>query len=305
MNWLEITLNTDREHLDSVCSELETLGVSGLVINDEEQVKNFLDTERQYWDYVDDEVLKRVEGVCSVQFYLEDSPEGAGELERIKSKLPGDYTLRKVRDEDWENNWKEYYKPIETGHRLIIVPEWEDCGDTDRTVLRLDPGLIFGTGAHATTRMCLEAAEEFCPKTVLDLGCGSGILAIAALLMGAEKAVCCDIDEKARKVVMENAALNGIGADAITVYSGDIVGDERIYRKTAGKYDLIFANIVADVIIALAGKIPPLLAEKGIFVCSGIIEGRQYETRKALEKAGLRVTGHRELDGWHSYTAGI
>lgn len=303
MNWLEITLNTEREQLDGVCSALEALGVSGLVINDEEQVKSFLETERQYWDYVDDDVLKRVEGVCSVQFYLEDSEEGERELERIKSRLPGDYALKKVRDEDWENNWKEYYKPIETGRRLIIVPEWESCGDTDRTVLRLDPGLIFGTGAHATTRMCLEAAEELCPKTVLDLGCGSGILAIAALLLGAESAVCCDIDEKARKVVLENAALNGIGPERISVYSGDIVNDEGISHRIEGAYDVVFANIVADVIIALAGKVPSLLSETGTFVCSGIIEGRQYEVERAITGAGLKISGHRELDGWHCYTA--
>ena len=304
MNWLEVTLNTDREHMDGACEKLEALGVTGLIINDEEQVKNFLETGRQYWDYVDEEVLKRVEGVCSVQFYLEDSKEGEKELDRIKSELPGEYTVKKVRDEDWENNWKEYYKPIETGEKLIIVPEWESSGDTDRTILRLDPGLIFGTGAHATTRMCLETAEEFSPVTVLDLGCGSGILAIAALLLGAKSAVCCDIDEKARKVVLENAELNGIGADRIMVYSGDITSDEGVARKISGKYDLIFANIVADVIISLASKIPPLLSDNGTFICSGIIEGRQRETENALIKAGLRVKGHRELDGWHSFTVG-
>lgn len=187
----------------------------------------------------------------------------------------------------------------------MIVPEWEEIPENGRTPLRLDPGLIFGTGSHPTTRMCLEEIEHHSPKTVLDLGCGSGILGIASLLLGAEFAVGCDIDEKAQKVVMENAALNGIYEDKLSVYSGDVLSDNWLSEKIAGKYDLVLANIVADVIIAMSPKVPQWLDKNGFFVCSGIIEGRQNEVKKAITEAGLEITGHRESEEWHCFTAKI
>ena len=303
MNWLEVTVSAQPDKLDALCDDLERAGVSGLVINDEATVNDFLEKNRKYWDYVDDDVFDKIRGVCTVQFYLEDNEAGFAELERIKAAVPGDYVHHVVKNEDWENNWKQYYKPMETGERLIIVPEWEEVPKNGRIPLRLDPGLIFGTGSHPTTRMCLEEIERYSPKTVLDLGCGSGILGIASILLGAERAVGCDIDEKAPKVVMENAALNSIYEDKLSVYSGDVLSDAWLSEKIAGKYDLVLANIVADVIIAMAPNVPLWLDNNGVFVCSGIIEGRQNEVKNAIAKAGLEITGERRSEEWYCFTA--
>lgn len=303
MNWLEITLKAVPEELDALCDRLEEAGVSGLVINDETTVNDFLDKNKKYWDYVDEDVLESVKGVCSVQFYLEESESGLIELERIRAAVPGEYAVKTVKNEDWENNWKEYYKPIETGKRLVIVPEWLEVPEGGRVPLRMDPGLIFGTGSHPTTRMCLEELEKLTPKTVLDLGCGSGILGIAALLLGAEQAVGCDIDEKAPHVVMENGALNGLYADRLIIYDGDVLSDKLLEKRLEGKYDLVLANIVADVIINLTPAVPKWMASGASFICSGIIEGRQYEVEQALTKAGFRIVNHRKQEEWHCYVA--
>ena len=303
MDWLEITLAAQPDRLDGTCAELEEAGVSGLVILDEDSVRDFLEKNRKYWDYVDDEVLRRLAGVCAVRFYLEDSDEGRAELDRIRRQVPGEYSVTTVRDEDWEHNWKQYYQPIRIGDRLIVVPEWLEVPEEGRVPLRMDPGLIFGTGSHPTTRMCLEQLQQLSPRRVLDLGCGSGILGIAALLLGAETASGVDIDEKAPGVVCANAALNGIYADRLTVIAGDVIGDEGVRRQLAGAYDLVLANIVADVIIALAPFVPDWLAPGGVFICSGIIEGRQYEVARALERAGLVITERRKSEEWYCFTA--
>lgn len=303
MNWLEVTAASVPEKLDELCEQLEAAGVSGLVINDEASVTDFLEKNKKYWDYVDDEVFDKVRGICTVQFYLEDSPAGYEELKRIQQEVPGSYSAAVVKDEDWENNWKQYYHPIETGERLVIVPEWLEVPDSGRIPLRMDPGLIFGTGSHPTTRMCLEELENLQPRQVLDLGCGSGILGIASLLLGADRAVGVDIDDKAPKVVLENAALNGIYEDRLAVIAGDILSDKQVQQRLAGSYDLVLANIVADVIIALAPRVLDYLGEGGHFVCSGIMEGRQYEVEQALHQAGLAIIRHRKQEDWHCYIA--
>ena len=156
-----------------------------------------------------------------------------------------------MEDSDWENNWREYYKPIEVGEKLVVVPEWEEAPDDGRVPLRLDPGLIFGTGSHATTRLCLAALEKYCAPEVrvLDLGCGSGILGIGALLLGCDRCLGVDIDPKAPDVVMSNAALNGIGPDRMTALAGDILADAGLRARIGGGWHLVLANIVADVII--------------------------------------------------------
>ncbi len=306
MNWLEITLDTTHDEIPQLSDRLESLGVTGLVINDESVLNDFLENGTEYWDYVDEELIRSMRGVCQIQFYLEDGPDGEKELSRIRAELADrTFTVRCIRDEDWENNWKEYYKPIESGNRLLIMPEWENAPeDTDRTVLRLDPGLIFGTGAHATTRMCLEALEACGGKNVLDLGCGSGILSIAAILLGAEYACGCDIDEKARDIAMENAALNGIDGERLKIYTGDILSDRRLRDKMSDrKYDVILANIVADVIIALAPHVTGWLAPAGRFICSGIIDGRENEVRNALVSNGLDIINEYTIDNWHCFAS--
>lgn len=308
MNWLEVTVNAAHAELDALTDRLMALGVDGFITEDEEDIARFLEENRKYWDYVDEDFMRSIKGVCRVKFYLEDSQAGQAELRRIEGALADKELIwTRVKDEDWENNWKQYYKPIHVGKRLVIVPEWETAPEGGDVILRLDPGLIFGTGAHDTTQMCLEALENCAKKgkRVLDLGCGSGILAIAALLLGADSAVGVDIDEKAPPVVMENAALNGIGSDRLRVFAGDVLAESDVSRRLAGeKFEIITANIVADVIIAIAAKARGFLAEGGDFICSGIIDGREKEVETALKSAGFAIKRHLNTENWHAFVCG-
>ncbi len=296
MNWLEITVNAKNGGVEELCTILEDAGIGGLVIEDEADFESFLETNKEYWDYVDEELRDEKRGVSRVKFYVSDDSEGRAMLEEVGNLLSQkdlSVSIVPVRDEDWENNWQKYYKPIEIGERLIVVPEWEEIPERrERAVLRLNPGLIFGTGSHPTTQMCLKEIEKSAQKgaKVLDLGCGSGILAIAALLLGCESATGCDIDPKAPDTAAANAELNGIGSDTFKVYAGDVLKDEA-FRSiiSSKKYELVCANIVADVILALLPDVPGWLAPDGIFICSGIIEGRQNEVKEAIKKSGLRI----------------
>jgi ribosomal protein L11 methyltransferase len=306
MDWLEITVITTPERLEGLMGRLEDLGVDGLVVNDEASIREFLNDNPASWDYVDDEVFDGVRGKTSLQFYLEDSEDSLSRLAEYKSRLPEEtFDVRRVRDEDWLNNWKQFFKPLEIGRRLLIVPEWEPVPiNSGRTVLRIEPKLAFGTGAHASTRMCLEELENHSADTVLDLGCGSGILAVAALLLGAERAVCCDIAPDAAAVCLDNAAINGLDAGRFGIYTGNILSGNTLYDIAGNKrYGIVFANIIADVIIPLAEHAVNLLAPEGVFICSGIIDGRQDAVRAALEKSGLEIINARQSDNWHMFAA--
>ena len=214
-------------------------------------------------------------------------------------------TESETEDKDWINNWKQYFKPFPVGNKLYIKPSWEEptAEAAGRTILEIDPASSFGTGQHHTTRLCLELMEnEITPATrLLDLGCGSGILSIAALLLGADRAVACDIDEKCMDVAYENAALNGVGRDRYTVRWGDVVTDQALRQELGGPYDVVVANIVADVIKALASTVRPLVKEGGIFLCSGIIDDRAEEVAQCLRDNGWTIAEARSSEGWFSY----
>ena len=196
-------------------------------------------------------------------------------------------TLENVQDAGWETSWKQYYKPLEIGERLLVVPQWETVDPHDRVTVTLDPGLTFGTGNHATTRLCLTALEKAVRggERVLDLGCGSGILSIAALRLGAR----------------DNAALNRIGEDNFTVRTGNVLTDGDFRTSLGGEYDIVLANIVADVIIGLAPLVRSFMRKGGVFLCSGIIDSRTEEVAGQLRRAGLTVLERREADGWTAF----
>lgn len=299
MNYTEVCIECT--NTDEVCDRLTALGAEGLVIENEEDFRNFLENNRQYWDYVDESLENSYRGVSRVKCYVEDNADGKALLERIEAEF--EVKLTAVCDADWENNWKEYYQPLEIGRRLLVVPEWIDCGETDRVPLRLDPGLLFGTGAHATTRMCLSALEDCAGegKRVLDLGCGSGILGIGSIVLGSDFCMACDIDPKAPDTVMENAALNGIGTDRMTVLAGDVIGSPSLRNRLGRGYDVVLANIVSDVIIPLAPFVRGFMAENAVFICSGIIDGREDEVAEALCSAGLEIVNHRHEEEWHCF----
>ena len=272
MRYIEVTINTPAEELDKRCEELEN---------------KFL-------------------GVSRIKCYLTDDEDGLAVLRQIRAAYP-ELTTAFVEDSDWENNWREYYKPIEVGEKLVVVPEWEEAPADGRVPLVLDPGLIFGTGSHATTRMCLAALEKYASpgKRVLDLGCGSGILGIGALLLGCGSCLGVDIDPKAPDVVMHNAALNGIGPERMTAWAGDILGDASLRARIGEGYELVLANIVADVIIPLSGMVQQFMSKDGIFICSGIIENRWPETAEALKANGLEILDHRSEEEWHCFVCRI
>ena len=307
--WLEVTLPVPADKLDGVCAVLTANGMTGLVVEEEGDFLRFLEQNRQYWDYVDEGLAQRIKGASRVKFYVPDSPEGRGQLRQYLAGLE-EYEPQTVslREEDWATSWQKYYQPIPVGRRIYIVPDWMRGRPVPegRTPLYLNPGLTFGTGSHPTTQLCLELLEGTLRPgdRVLDLGCGSGILAIAALALGASRAAGVDIDPKAADVAFENAALNGIGPDRLSVYAGDVLTDKRLAgRLNPGQNRVVLANIVADVIIPLSARAGDFLAPDGVFLTSGIIEGRQGEVRAALEGNGFAVTGHRERGGWHAFFA--
>ena len=315
MDWLELHIDTTHTGLEPVETMLSALGIDGVVIDDETEFHDFLESNRQYWDYVDEDLEASMHGKSRVTFYLPADETGFAQmgevrlaLEDLKARRSDCGTLllslENLRDEDWENNWKQYYKPMEIGQRLLVIPQWEQVDPGQRVPLILDPGLTFGTGSHATTRLCLTALEKTVAQgdRVLDLGCGSGILSIAALRLGASQALAVDIDDKCLDVAYENAALNGIGKDRYTVLVGDVLSDGSLRRELEGGYDIVVANIVADVIIALAPLVPAMLRPGGTFLCSGIIDDRAEEVRSALEAAGWTVLETQSADGWFAYT---
>ncbi len=308
MTWLEISIETTAAGLDDLTAKLIFNGMTGLVIEEEGEFLRFLEQNRQYWDYVDDDLLERMKGVCRVKFYVTDDSDGKALLARSLEGISLPYTATPLKEDDWAYSWQKYYKPLTLGEQLYIVPEWER--DTPvpagRTALYLNPGLTFGTGSHASTQLCLEALERYVAPggPVLDLGCGSGILSIAALLLGASEATAVDIDPKAVGVAYENAALNSIGKDRYTVLAGDVLTDERLtgaLSKTL--YPLVLANIVADVIIPLSAAAAGMLTEGGIFLCSGIIESRAGEVEEALAKNGFALLQKLEKNGWIALAA--
>ncbi|MEH2939618.1 50S ribosomal protein L11 methyltransferase [Lawsonibacter sp. JLR.KK007] len=308
IKWLEAAVNTTPDQLDRVCAQLAAAGMDSVVIEDEQEFLTFLEQNRQYWDYVDQELLDRMKGVTRVKFYVTDDGEGRKQLEQYTRSLEAEYTVTPLTDNDWAYSWQKYYKPLEIGARLYVVPEWlrKEPVPAGRVPFYLNPGLTFGTGSHASTQLCLEGVEEHTlpGRDVLDLGCGSGILSIAALCLGAKSAVAVDIDPKAVDVAYENAALNGIGRDRYTVQAGNVLSDTALAAELAqNKYHLVLANIVADVIIPLAPQVPGLLAEDGVFLCSGIIDTRTHEVEAALKQAGLTLIRKREKNGWAALEA--
>lgn len=307
MAWLEITVNTAADTVDTVAAQLTARGFSDLVIEDQEEFETFLEENRAYWDYIDEDFQQKLKGLSRVKLYLEDT-DGAGlaRLRNTVSDLGLTMQAAPLPDTDWEESWKDSYPPQPVGKTLVVLPYWLEDTDTDRKKIILDPGLTFGTGAHPSTQMVMEVMEETVKEGChcLDLGSGSGILSITALRLGAESAVGVDIDPKAEDIARENAAYNGFSTPAFTALTGNVTGDKGLMRRLAEQtYDLLLVNIVADVIIGLSPVLPDFMTEQTVLICSGILDSRLADVTDALKAAGLTVTAIRSKEEWRCVTA--
>ena len=307
MAWLEITIDTKSDRIGSVVTRLTAKGFSDLVIEDQEEFEEFLEGNRDYWDYIDEDFQQRLQGLSRVKVYLEDTDTaGLNRLEGAVNELGLKMNVAALPETNWEESWKDNYPAVEVGKNLIVVPYWDAENTNGRTPIVLDPGLTFGTGAHPSTQMVMEAMEELVTPEYrcLDLGSGSGILSIAALRLGAQSAIGVDIDPKAEDIARENAAYNGFAAPAFTALTGNVTEDKDMMDSLcASEYDLVLVNIVADVIIGLSPVLPNFLTEKSTLICSGILDVRLPDVLTALEAAGLTVTATYEKEDWRCVTA--
>lgn len=314
-SWIQAVIYTTAAGIEPVSGRLYQLGITGLEIEDETDFKTFLEENKNAWDYVDDELMEAKSGETNIKIYVTDNAAGhetLGEVERSLKELAALDTekafgslrmeLSGIDEEDWANNWKQYFKPLAIGEKILVLPEWETLkAPTDRTVFVINPGMSFGTGSHHTTKLCLEHLERYIKPgmEVLDLGCGSGILSAVALLLGAKSATAVDIDPNAAQIARENARRNGIEDERYRVFAGNVLADDGLVQAISDRqYDLVLANIVADVIIALAPKIPPLLAPGGTYITSGIITERGDEVKAACGEAGLSLLTESQSGDW-------
>ena len=317
MAWLEISIQTVSGGIELAAERLTAGGFEDLVLEDQAQFETFLEENRAYWDYIDEDLQQKLQGLSCIKLYL-DSADAAG-LEKLKSLLQSlresdrenrlgslALSVKPLPDVDWEESWKENYPPQPIGEKMVVLPYWLADTDTDRLKVILDPGLTFGTGAHPSTQMVLEFMEQAVTPGChcLDLGSGSGILSIAALRLGAGSAIGVDIDPKAEKIARENAAYNGFAAPEFTALTGNVTEDATMMQRLANaEYDIVLVNIVADVIIGLAPVLPHFLSEKSILLCSGILDTRLSDVCAALEQAGLTVTEVKAKEDWRSLRA--
>ena len=316
MEWIEVFVATSQMGLEPVEGVLYQCGLNGLMIHDEADFAEFLENPNREWDYVADELVEeKQEQTTGITFFLRDNLYGREQLSQIKSALQSvketekeldlgslEVTMKNVAEEDWANNWKKYFKPFPVGDKIMIKPSWEELpAQTDKIILKIDPGHIFGTGTHETTQLCMELIEKYVRKDdmVLDIGCGSGILSIASLLLDAKEADAVDIDPNAIQIAYENSDRNDIDRSRYHVKAGNILEDKELQASYSGKkYDLVAANIVADVIIALTKQVPDYIKDGGIFLCSGIITERKEDVLEALKAANFAVLDIKEKTSW-------
>lgn len=316
MEFKKIDIYTESEAVYPLTMMISELGINGFEIHDSADFEDFLENKEMNWDYVDDDLMNLKNVKTHITCYLQENIQGAemmtalkGALDDIKSRdkenFFGSLEIKtdSIREEDWANNWKQYYKPFNVGNKLIIKPTWEKVENAgERKVLEIDPASSFGTGQHHTTKLVMETLEEVISggESVLDLGCGSGILSIAALLLGAKRAVMTDVFLNAVNTASENVEQNGFDKDCYSAYCGNIIDDEKLREKIGTGYDVITANIVADVIIKMCPLFRGFLKENGRLIVSGIITERLDQVKSALSENGIEIEKITEEEGWNA-----
>lgn len=315
-NWIEIFIETTKEGFEPVSGIIYQCGITGVMIEDADDFNDFLENPARDWDYIEDELVNQKKlAKNGITFFVRDNVNGKETFDIVKDMLQNakqnekeidfgslEITVKNIKEDDWANNWKKYFKPFAVGQKIVIRPSWEEYNDDgSKIVLKIDPGHVFGTGTHETTQLCIELIEEYVKSNdmVLDIGCGSGILSIASLLLGAKHANALDIDPNAVDIAYTNAGMNNIGKDIYEVISGNLLEDDELDKKYSGKmYDVVEANIVADVIIALTEKIPNYIKDGGIFISSGIIVERLDDVLDALKSQNFDVLFVKNKKGW-------
>ena len=318
MDYLEVTIQTASAGIELVANALTAGGFDSLVVEDQAEYENFLEDNRAYWDYIDEEFQAELQGLSRIKLYLEvdgNEEKQLGKLQKVLEALKKrtkknlgslEISSQLLPETNWEESWKDNYPPQPIGEKLIVVPCWNPEAN-GRIPVILDPGLTFGTGAHPSTQMCMEFMEELVENgmDVIDLGSGSGILSIAALRLGAKTAVGVDIDPKAEDIARENAAYNDFGVDRFDAVTGNVTEDHELMARLSGKhYDLVFVNIVADVIIGLAPVLKHFMDENTRVICSGILDVREAEVHEALTANSLAILATKSKEDWRSLVAG-
>lgn len=299
MDWTEIKVSIPCEKVDEASAIAQMVVPYGIYIEDysslEEQVEQIA-----HIDLIDEELLQKDRSRAIIHIYIEPDQNPLEAVSFLENRLSMEgiaYQIGtdSVDQEEWATAWQKYYHPIKVGKRVVICPEWEECDTApDEVKVTLNPGMAFGTGTHETTRLCMQFLEEYVTptSTILDIGCGSGILSITGLLLGARHAVGVDIDELAVKVAGENAALNQVTREQAEFLCGDLTD------RVSGQYDIICANIVADVIIKLCETVPQFMHKDSVLLCSGIIDQREDDVLLALSGAGLTVLEIKRENSW-------
>lgn len=315
MKWIRFTIDTHTEAVDLLSYELDAIGVEGIEIEDKLPLSEE-DKKKMFVDILPDPVDN--DGTAKVHFYMEPDqcdPEKVmlqvqDILQDIKQYCnigKGTITLSETEDKDWINNWKTFFKPFRAAENIVIKPTWEEYTkeNDDDVLIEIDPGIAFGTGSHETTKLCIQALDQYVKKgdSVLDVGCGSGILSIAALKLGASHATAIDIDEVAVKVAGENMEVNHIPTTDYTLYAGDLISDDALKEQAGSGHDIVVANILADVIIPLTSVIRSHIKKDGLYITSGIINTKEDEVKAALQENGFEILAIEHMKEWCCFIA--
>lgn len=315
MKWNKYRLSTTTEAVDLISYTLAEMGIEGIEIEDKVPLSEE-DKQKMFIDLLPE--LDEDDGKAFVSFYIEPEKDHDTTLEEVLAAVKeladfvdiGEATIEKTQTEDidWMNNWKKYWKPFHVDEHIIIKPTWETLEEvpTDTLVVEIDPGTAFGTGTHHTTRLCIAQVNKYMQKdmNVLDVGCGSGILSIIALLLGAKKATATDLDILAVNAAIENAEVNGINPKDYTVLQGNVITEEA-FRRQVGEhsFDMVVANIFAEIIIPLSDVVKEMMKPGALFITSGIIDEKEDDVREALLKNGFEILEVTHSGGWVSFTA--
>jgi ribosomal protein L11 methyltransferase len=301
MNWTEIRIKVNTSNTDVAAAICNMAAVGGIYIEDYSDLEQGAE-EIAHINLIDEELIAKDRTKSIIHLYVSEENNFSEAQQFISERLTAekidfDITLNGIKDADWAENWKKYFKVTPIGERLVVCPVWEEVADTKgKVILKIDPGAAFGTGTHATTSLCLNLLDKYVydGATVLDIGCGSGILSVASVLLGAKLADGVDIDLTAVKVAKENAEINNVQGKT-TFIDGDLAD------KINGKYDIICANIVADIIMRLNLNIADYMNENALYITSGIIDVRVDEVRESFKQNGLVVVEELRRDNWYAF----